>query len=154
MAMYPYLKQAIRHITGQTLRLSSQDFKVFKVMNIAIWNVPYDSKRTIGQVFEDYVGRRTNENFSDIIDNVVEILENNPALKEQVAYQAVDKSAVKTGANRVFSINEINGLADGSIIESIKKSGDVTYTNENNEPCMAEGAFDFTMGQEWEIVKS
>jgi hypothetical protein len=150
----PYLKQAIRHITGQTLRLSSQDFKVFKVMNIAIWNVPYDSKRTIGQVFEDYVGRRTNENFSDIIDNVVEILENNPALKEQVAYQAVDKSAVKTGANRVFSINEINGLADGSIIESIKKSGDVTYTNENNEPCMAEGgAFDFTMGQEWEIVK-
>ena len=149
----PYLKQAMRHITGQTIRISSQDYQVFKAMNKAIWNVKYDGKRTIGQVFDDYVARKSDESFEEIINNVVNILENNPELKEKIAYQAIDPSAIKTGVNKVYSINEIIANNDDNIIETLKEMGEITYTNDENMPCLENGAvFGFNFGSKWSIV--
>ena len=102
-----YLKQALRKITGDTIRMSAQDFTMMKLMNQAIWDMNFLDGLTYGQAFENYRNGSDKYSFEQIVQHAVKAINANPSLKNQIAFQVIDPSAVKTGLTAVHELDDL-----------------------------------------------
>ena len=161
-----YMKQAMRRITATTIQMSRLDFALFKKMNLAIWNINYKDGMTYGQTFEKFRNGDNAIDFDKVVEDAVEMLSKNQALKSEIVMQAIDPSAIKTGLTAVYRLDEIVD-SNGDLIEDMSEetimkmieSGEIEYTDEEGKPCISFKAKDgareskFTKGGKWEIVE-
>ena len=161
-----YMKQAMRRITATTIQMSRLDFALFKKMNLAIWNINYKDGMTYGQTFEKFRNGDNTIDFDKVVEDAVEMLSKNQALKSEIVMQAIDPSAIKTGLTAVYRLDEIVD-SNGDLIEDMSEetimkmieSGEIEYTDEEGKPCISFKAEDgareskFTKGGKWEIVE-
>ena len=102
-----YLKQALRRITGTTIRMSEEDFNLMRVMNRAIWDMPFLGGLTYGQAFENFRKGDDTYSFDTILNHAVNTVNTTPSLKDRIVFQAIDPSAVKTGATKIHDLKEV-----------------------------------------------
>lgn len=114
-----YMKQALRRISGTTIQMSEEDLNLLKVMNRPLWKMSFRNGLTYGDAFTLFANGDRTYSFDEIVNHAVDAINATPSLKDQIIFQAIDPSALKTGLHSIHTLDEVLKNEEGYTDEDL-----------------------------------